>query len=308
MEPLGAAGGHACEQSTSAKCLTACNQITLMARVPNVADPDVLLIAAPTGCGSPLQANGGCGKGGQQVLWPTPLSIAPIGLERRTAASGICDRPNLRTRQGDEIHSSTILAVHRSKARHSPAQHLLLKLHMLACGVVTLIGVRVYSDNNSKNKTQSPTICSKAWLLLKRLHVACSCPEPTPRLSHTTASVLIRNWLLAVPSSHHVSLVSSGLAYTTGRIDGQRSSQRGSIYHVYYRCNKLTADRSSVDSGTPPSTADRSSVDSDTPPQRKVQGESTGEHLLFTQRSKDTVVSRSKYVDFSYIIHVAEAA
>ncbi|EMP32108.1 Origin recognition complex subunit 5 [Chelonia mydas] len=45
------------------------------------------------------KANGGCGKGGQHVPWPTPLPAAPIGLERRTADSGSRDRPNLRMRQ-----------------------------------------------------------------------------------------------------------------------------------------------------------------------------------------------------------------
>ncbi|EMP25846.1 RNA-binding protein 14 [Chelonia mydas] len=56
-------------------------------------------IAAPTGCGSLLQANGGCGKGGQHVPWPALLPAALIGLERRTVASGSCDRLNLQTQQ-----------------------------------------------------------------------------------------------------------------------------------------------------------------------------------------------------------------
>ncbi|EMP40634.1 Galanin receptor type 1 [Chelonia mydas] len=59
--------------------------------------PQVRLIAASTGCTSPLQANGGCGKGGQHIPRPAPLSAAPIGLERRTVASGRGDRTNLRT-------------------------------------------------------------------------------------------------------------------------------------------------------------------------------------------------------------------
>ncbi|EMP28259.1 hypothetical protein UY3_14644 [Chelonia mydas] len=52
-------------------------------------------IAALTGRSSLLQANGTAGSCGNHVLWPVPFPAAPIGLERRTAASGSCDRPNL---------------------------------------------------------------------------------------------------------------------------------------------------------------------------------------------------------------------
>ncbi|EMP29168.1 Elongation factor Tu GTP-binding domain-containing protein 1 [Chelonia mydas] len=48
---------------------------------------------------SPLQANGGCGKGGQHVPRTTPLSAAPIGLEWRTPANESHDRPNLQSQQ-----------------------------------------------------------------------------------------------------------------------------------------------------------------------------------------------------------------
>ncbi|EMP42397.1 Embigin, partial [Chelonia mydas] len=48
---------------------------------------------------SRLQANGGCGKGGQHIPRPVPLPAAPIGLEQQTAASGSHDRPDLRTWQ-----------------------------------------------------------------------------------------------------------------------------------------------------------------------------------------------------------------
>ncbi|EMP39005.1 hypothetical protein UY3_03839, partial [Chelonia mydas] len=75
--------------------------------------PQVRAIAAPTGRSSPFQANGGCGKAAvrrsrpmgaagsdadQGMCWLL-LPTAPIGLERRTAASGSCDRTNLRTLQ-----------------------------------------------------------------------------------------------------------------------------------------------------------------------------------------------------------------
>ncbi|EMP27310.1 Putative palmitoyltransferase ZDHHC22 [Chelonia mydas] len=56
-------------------------------------------IAALTGRGSPLQANGGCRKGSQHIFWPTLLPPAPIGLEQRTAANGSRDWPNLQTQQ-----------------------------------------------------------------------------------------------------------------------------------------------------------------------------------------------------------------
>ncbi|EMP36802.1 hypothetical protein UY3_06013 [Chelonia mydas] len=56
------------------------------------------------------------------------------------------------------------------------------------------------------------------------------------------------------------------------------------------------------------STPECSPVNSGTPPLREVQAESTGERQQSTHHSEDTVVSRSKYVDFSYVIHVAEVA
>ncbi|EMP32689.1 hypothetical protein UY3_10179 [Chelonia mydas] len=56
------------------------------------------------------------------------------------------------------------------------------------------------------------------------------------------------------------------------------------------------------------STPELSPVDSGTPPGREVQAESTGEHQQSTHRSEDTMVNRSKYVNFSYVIHVAEVA
>ncbi|EMP25531.1 hypothetical protein UY3_17394 [Chelonia mydas] len=51
------------------------------------------------GGGPPPQANGGCGKGNQHIPLPASLPVAPIGLERRTTASGSRDRPNLQTRE-----------------------------------------------------------------------------------------------------------------------------------------------------------------------------------------------------------------
>ncbi|EMP37293.1 Ephrin type-A receptor 4 [Chelonia mydas] len=62
----------------------------------------VRLIVAPTGRGSLLQANGGCGKGSQHVPWPSLLPTAPVCLERQTVASGSRDQPNLWTRQVSE--------------------------------------------------------------------------------------------------------------------------------------------------------------------------------------------------------------
>ncbi|EMP34033.1 hypothetical protein UY3_08842 [Chelonia mydas] len=43
---------------------------------------------------------GAVGSGRQHILRPAPLPAAPIGRERRTVASGSCDRPNLRKLQG----------------------------------------------------------------------------------------------------------------------------------------------------------------------------------------------------------------
>uniref|UniRef100_A0A674IAF3 NF-kappa-B essential modulator NEMO CC2-LZ domain-containing protein n=1 Tax=Terrapene triunguis TaxID=2587831 RepID=A0A674IAF3_9SAUR len=45
-------------------------------------------------------------------------------------------------------------------------------------------------------------------------------------------------------------------------------------------------------------------VDSGTPPGREAQAESTGEHQPSTYCSEDTTVSRSKYIDFSYLLEV----
>ncbi|EMP29271.1 hypothetical protein UY3_13619 [Chelonia mydas] len=42
---------------------------------------------------------GAVGSSGQHIPQPMPLSAAPIGLKRRTVASGSCDRLNLRTPQ-----------------------------------------------------------------------------------------------------------------------------------------------------------------------------------------------------------------
>ncbi|EMP36172.1 ELAV-like protein 1 [Chelonia mydas] len=42
---------------------------------------------------------GAAGSGSQHIPWPTLLPAAPIGLKRRTAASGSCDRPNLQMLQ-----------------------------------------------------------------------------------------------------------------------------------------------------------------------------------------------------------------
>ncbi|EMP39260.1 hypothetical protein UY3_03501 [Chelonia mydas] len=65
-------------------------------------------ITAPTGCGLPFQANGGFRKqhGPRYVLWLS-LPAAPIGLERRTAASGSCNQLNLQTLQ-DAVTSAGV--------------------------------------------------------------------------------------------------------------------------------------------------------------------------------------------------------
>ncbi|EMP41385.1 DEP domain-containing protein 1B [Chelonia mydas] len=66
--------------------------------------PQVRLIAAPSGCGLLLQANGmgAAGSGGQYVPWPVLLPAAPIDLEQRTVAIGSCDQPNLRMQQWNQ--------------------------------------------------------------------------------------------------------------------------------------------------------------------------------------------------------------
>ncbi|CAM2115740.1 unnamed protein product [Caretta caretta] len=82
--------------------------------------------------------------------------------------------------------------------------------------------------------------------------------------------------------------------FTTRRIGGQQSIQRGSIYCVYSRHDKSTPERSPIDSCSPVL--------------RELQAESKGEQQQSTHRGGDTTVSRSKYVNFSYVIHVAEVA
>ncbi|EMP35051.1 hypothetical protein UY3_07781 [Chelonia mydas] len=56
------------------------------------------------------------------------------------------------------------------------------------------------------------------------------------------------------------------------------------------------------------STPERSPVNSCTPARREAQAELTGERQRSTHCSEDSTVSQSKYVDFSYVIHVAEVA
>ncbi|EMP37664.1 hypothetical protein UY3_05124 [Chelonia mydas] len=82
--------------------------------------------------------------------------------------------------------------------------------------------------------------------------------------------------------------------HTTRQIVRQRSIQQESIYCIYSRRNKLTPENSPVNSCTPP-------------PQ-EAQAELTGERQQSTHHGEDTTVSRSKYVDFSYVIHVADVA
>ncbi|EMP31133.1 hypothetical protein UY3_11742 [Chelonia mydas] len=57
---------------------------------------DRLLPADPL---DPLPEGIPAGSGGQYVPWPMLLPEAPTDLERRTGATGSCDRPNLRMRQ-----------------------------------------------------------------------------------------------------------------------------------------------------------------------------------------------------------------
>ncbi|CAM2098660.1 unnamed protein product [Caretta caretta] len=77
-------------------------------------------------------------------------------------------------------------------------------------------------------------------------------------------------------------------------MDGQQSIRVCVCQFIVFRHDKLTAKRSPVNSSTPP--------------EQEAQAESTGEHQLSTHGSEDTMVSRSKYVDVSWIIHVAEVA
>ncbi|EMP34445.1 Zinc finger and SCAN domain-containing protein 29 [Chelonia mydas] len=71
---------------------------------------EVQPIVAPTRHSSPLQANGGCRKrhGPRDML--SALPAATIGLERRTAASGNHDRPNLQTRP-DHVKAQGMAAI-----------------------------------------------------------------------------------------------------------------------------------------------------------------------------------------------------
>ncbi|EMP24946.1 hypothetical protein UY3_18017 [Chelonia mydas] len=63
------------------------------------------------------------GSGGQHIPQPMPLSAACIGLERRTAASGSCDRPYLRMLQSWVTREEQLLA--RCPAlKSSPPPHL----------------------------------------------------------------------------------------------------------------------------------------------------------------------------------------
>ncbi|EMP35490.1 hypothetical protein UY3_07454 [Chelonia mydas] len=57
--------------------------------------------------------------------------------------------------------------------------------------------------------------------------------------------------------------------------------------HSRSRCNKSTAERSPIDSSTPP--------------EREAEAELMGERQLSTYHSEDTTVSRSKFVNFSYV-------
>ncbi|EMP29158.1 hypothetical protein UY3_13738 [Chelonia mydas] len=61
--------------------------------------------------------NGGCRKGGQHIPWPALLPAAPIGLGRRTAASGSCDRLNLQTLQAPERGHATASGSHTERPR-----------------------------------------------------------------------------------------------------------------------------------------------------------------------------------------------
>ncbi|EMP35149.1 hypothetical protein UY3_07686 [Chelonia mydas] len=65
--------------------------------------------------------------------------------------------------------------------------------------------------------------------------------------------------------------------YTTHRIGGQRSMQRGSIYRVWSRYDKSIPECSPIDSCTPPL--------------REAQAELTGEWQQLTHLSEDTTVN-----------------
>ncbi|EMP33101.1 Bone morphogenetic protein 4 [Chelonia mydas] len=72
--------------------------------------------------------------------------------------------------------------------------------------------------------------------------------------------------------------------------DNQSSQVKVPVYAAQSRHDKSIAEHSPVDFGTPP--------------ERESQAALTGEHQQLTHRSEDTTVSRSKYIDFSYVIHV----
>ncbi|EMP38528.1 Metabotropic glutamate receptor 8 [Chelonia mydas] len=103
--------------------------------LPDSSDIKVRPTAAPTGCGLLLQANGGCGKGGQHIPQPVSLPAAPIGLEQQTTTSGSRSRPNLQTRQGNGealsnasvataavVHSDSALCYHCVAAATSQSE------------------------------------------------------------------------------------------------------------------------------------------------------------------------------------------
>ncbi|EMP37202.1 hypothetical protein UY3_05733 [Chelonia mydas] len=75
------------------------------------------------------------------------------------------------------------------------------------------------------------------------------------------------------------------------RLTSVKTPRRGRFIESS-RCDKLTTECSPIDSGTPL--------------EQEVQAELTGERQQSTYRSEDTVVNRSKYTDFGYVIHVAE--
>ncbi|EMP35784.1 Melanocortin receptor 3 [Chelonia mydas] len=67
----------------------------------------------------------------------------------------------------------------------------------------------------------------------------------------------------------------------------------------------IVSNLDAINQHTPP---ELSPIDSCTPAPREAQAESTGEQQESTHRGEDTTVSRSKYVEFSYVIHIAEVA
>ncbi|CAM2116452.1 unnamed protein product [Caretta caretta] len=71
--------------------------------------------------------------------------------------------------------------------------------------------------------------------------------------------------------------------------DNQSSQVKVPMYAAQSRHDKSTAEHY---------------VDFGTPAERESQAALTGEHQQLTHGSEDTTVSRSKYIDFSYVIHV----